>query len=72
MTDSFGSIENTFVETLGLLALTGGFNLTDEYHKGWFDGYARAYTQLTGNTEFVLLRKVNAVLAGSGKILERS
>jgi hypothetical protein len=42
-----------------------------EYKKGWFDGFAVAWTMMTGETSFKLEERVNEILNGSGKVLDR-
>lgn len=66
---AFNDIETTFVNTVALIVLTAEFDLSVPYRAGWFDGYAQAYTQITGNSMFVLVDKVNKMLEGSGKSL---
>lgn len=63
-------IDELFVETLGLLVLEGTMASKTEYKSGWLDGYARAYSQITGGTVWNLIDKVNKSIEGSGKRLE--
>lgn len=65
----FQDVEKTFIDTLGQLVLSG-FTMESEYRRGWFDGYARAWTQLTGKPWPQLVTAVNAALKGSGKELK--
>ncbi len=61
------TIEDMFVNTLALLVKENTMNPMTDYKRGWLEGYAKAYTQMTGHTVFVLVRKVNESLEGSGK-----
>jgi hypothetical protein len=62
-------IEELFVNTLALLIKESNINDKSQYQRGWLDGYARAYTQMTGESVFRLIGKANKVLEGSGKRL---
>lgn len=72
----FDKIEQEFVQTLALLihenngGLNGNIADKSEYKKGWLDGYARAYTQMTGGTIWGLVEKANLSIHGSGQKLE--
>lgn len=64
------TIEEKFVESLSLIVLTSSFDLSSEYRRGWFDGYAQSWRQMTGNSTLDLVDKVNDRLDGSWKKLE--
>jgi hypothetical protein len=65
-----GLIEKTFAQTISLIVMTAGFDQSTEYRKGWLEGYARAYTQMTGKSIYQLIDAANDRIKGSGKRLE--
>lgn len=60
-------VDKFFTETLALVILKGSFTAESEYQKGWLDGYAKAYTQMTGKTIQTLINQANSSIEGSGK-----
>jgi hypothetical protein len=64
-------IEKKFVDTLALLVIEQVIPSKSEYRNGWVDGYAEAWSQMTGKSSAGLFAKVNDCLRGSGKQLVR-
>lgn len=71
-THNFSAIENTFVESVAIMVLNTPAKKGSEYNRGWLQGYAYAWTQATGESIFTLIRKVNASIKGSGKMVNES
>lgn len=68
--DIAAQVRDTFIQSLAL-CVKEGFDTEQEYRRGWLDGYAQAWHQMTGETIWQLIDHVNEILRGSGKSLSR-
>jgi hypothetical protein len=68
MASMIAQMESQFINDLALLVKEDWAPDT-QYRKGWLDGFAVACWQVTGMSRPDLIRNVNKVLEGSGKVL---
>lgn len=67
MPNTFDDIDKMFVETVSIIILNTHSQGGSEYQRYYLDGYAKAYSQLTGRTIWQLKKRVNKAIQGSGK-----